>query len=269
MDFPENPVLYAIPAFLLLLAVEVLADRRRGTGVYEARDAWTSIGLGLGSLVVEALWRLPWLALMQWLWTEHRLLEIPPAWWAFVLLFLLDDFSYYWYHRASHAVPILWAAHVTHHSTERYHLATALRQPWTTGWHRWLFWLPQVWLGFPPAWVFTAFAFNLIYQYWIHTPFVGSLGAFGWVFNTPSHHRVHHGKNPQYVDRNLGGILIVWDRLFGTFEPEVEPVRYGITKPVHSHNLLWLNLHAYVDLFRELRRGGMRRSLRTLFRPSR
>lgn len=254
MDFFHNPVFYALPFFFLLLLAEVWFDSKRRNRVYEWKDTWTSLSLGLGSVFAEAVWQIPWVLLMHWIWMDHRLWDFQPSWWSFLILVLLDDFSYYWYHRASHRVPILWAAHVTHHSTEHYHFATALRQPWTTGWHRWFFWLPQVWLGFPPAWVFTAFACNLIYQYWIHTQFIGKLGKFEWILNTPSHHRVHHGRNDKYVDRNFGGVLIIWDRLFGSFEPEVERVKFGLKTPVGSHNPLWLNLHGYFELFAAARR---------------
>ncbi|TAH38247.1 MAG: sterol desaturase family protein [Planctomycetota bacterium] len=242
-------LLYAVPAFLLLLAVEVWYDRRLGTLHYEPKDTAASLGLGVGSLVAMSLSKLASLPLYLWVY-EHRLFEVPLAWWSLALLILADDHAYYWYHRAMHEVPVLWAAHVPHHSSQRFHLATALRQPWLTGWFHWLFWLPLPWLGFHPAWVYFAQAVNLIYQFWIHTPFIRKLGPIEWVFNTPSHHRVHHGSNPQYLDRNHGGILIVWDRMFGTFTPETETVCYGITKPVHTHNPLRLVTDEYRDLFR-------------------
>lgn len=243
-------LILAIPGFLLLMAWEIAVDRRRRTGHYRAKDALTSIGLGLGFLVLSSAWGLlTWAAYSTGF--EHRLFDVPFAWWSVLLLVVLEDHQYYWYHRMSHEVPAFWAAHVVHHSSEHYTLATALRQPWTTGWYAWVFWTPLCLLGFRPEWVLAQQAVNLVYQYWIHTPFVGKLPGFGLVFNTPSHHRVHHGSNARYIDRNHAGILIVWDRLYRTFEPETEPVVYGITKPVRSHNLLWLNLHVYADLAAE------------------
>ncbi|MBL7007893.1 MAG: sterol desaturase family protein [Planctomycetes bacterium] len=255
MPLHAQILFYAIPGFLLTMALEIWWDRRKGTGHYAPKDALTSVGLGLGFLVVSAGWGiLTWAAYSFGY--AHRLFEIPFTGWSLVLLVVLEDHSYYWYHRLSHEVPSFWAAHVAHHSSEHYTLATALRQPWTTGWYAWIFWTPLCLLGFHPGWVLAQQAANLVYQYWIHTPFVGKLGPFGWVFNTPSHHRVHHGSNPRYIDRNHAGIFILWDRLYGSFEPETEAVVYGITKPVRSHNLLWLNLHVYADLWREARQSG-------------
>lgn len=248
-------LLYAVPGFVLFLVLEILWDLRRGTAHYEWKDAATSIALGLGSLVTKSMSKVMTLGLFFLAW-HNRLFEIPLAWWSLLLLFFLEDHSYYWYHRASHEIPAFWAAHVAHHSSERYHLATALRQPWTTFWHHWIFWLPLAWLGFHPVWIFTAQAINLIYQFWIHTPFIDRLGPLEWILNTPSHHRVHHGSNPRYIDRNHGGIFILWDRLYGTFELETEKVRYGITKPVHSYNPLWLNLHVYADLWHQAKQSG-------------
>lgn len=255
----DRVLLYAIPGFLLLLAVEVWYDRKLGTRHYVLADAAASLALGLGSLVAMAGSK--FLALLIYTWVyEQRLFEMSmDSWWAIALLILLDDHSYYWFHRTSHEIPAFWAAHVPHHSSQHYHLATALRQPWLTGWYHWIYWLPLPLLGFAPGWVFFAQAVNLIYQYWIHTPFLGKLGPLEWVFNTPSHHRVHHGSNPRYIDRNHGGILIVWDRWFGTFEPEIEPVHYGITKPVNTHNPLRLVTDEYRDLWRTARAS---RSLR-------
>ncbi len=265
MPLHTKILVYAIPFFLLTLALEMAWDSRKRSGHYVPKDALTSVCLGLGFLVVSAGW-----GLLTWsaysFGYEHRLTELPLTWWSIALLVVLEDHSYYWYHRMSHEVPAFWAAHVTHHSSEHYTLATALRQPWTTGWYSWIFWTPLCFLGFHPAWVLAQQAANLVYQYWIHTPFVGKLGAFGWVFNTPSHHRVHHGSNPRYIDRNHAGIFIVWDRLYRSFEPESEPVVYGITKPVRSFNLLWLNLHVYADLWREARASGsLWRGLKVFF----
>lgn len=251
----DRILLYAVPGFVLFLVVEILWDLRKGTGHYQWKDAATSIALGLGSLVTKATSKVVTFGLFLLVY-QYRLFDIPLAWWSVFLIFLLDDHSYYWYHRMSHEIPALWAAHVPHHSSESFHLATALRQPWTTIWHHWWFWLPLAWIGFDPVWIFTAQGANLIYQYWIHTPFINKLGPIEWIFNTPSHHRVHHGRNPQYIDRNHAGVLIIWDRLYGTFEPEQEKVVYGITKPVNSHNPFWLNFHEYKDLWVKARESG-------------
>jgi sterol desaturase/sphingolipid hydroxylase (fatty acid hydroxylase superfamily) len=176
------------------------------------------------------------------------------------------DFLYYWEHRWMHEVRLFWANHVTHHSSERYNLSTALRQPWSSAMLAWVF-LPMPALGFPLKKTMRAAQLNLLYQYWIHTEAVDRLPpAAEAVLNTPSHHRVHHGSNPQYLDKNYGGILIVWDKLFGTFEPEVRTVRYGLTKNISTYNPLLIGYHEFIDIGRDVVRArGWRTKLRHVF----
>jgi sterol desaturase/sphingolipid hydroxylase (fatty acid hydroxylase superfamily) len=163
------------------------------------------------------------------------------------------DFAYYFDHRVCHEVRLFWASHVVHHSSQRYNLSTALRQTWT-GLSTVFFFIPVAALGVPPVIVFASWSINLVYQYWIHTEAIDKLPApIEYVFNTPSHHRVHHGSQSQYLDRNYGGILILWDRLFRSFEPEVERVRYGLTKNITTHNLLRVATHEYVAMWRDVR----------------
>jgi sterol desaturase/sphingolipid hydroxylase (fatty acid hydroxylase superfamily) len=207
----------------------------------------TVAGLLIGGVVVAAS-----LAVYQ-----HRLFEIPmTAVWAWVAIFLLEDLTYYWFHRLSHERRFWWAAHVNHHSSQHYNLSTALRQTWTGGISgTWLLWLPLSLLGFPPAMVAIQKGISLVYQFWIHTEAIGRMPRwFEAVFNTPSHHRVHHARNPRYLDRNYAGILIVWDRLFGTFEPELdeEPCRYGIVKNIGAFNPLRVAFHEWVAIGRDL-----------------
>ncbi len=190
------------------------------------------------------------------------MVTLPVAWWTFVLLFLAEDLCYYAFHRASHEIRFFWAAHVNHHSSQHYNLSTALRQSWTTPFTGPWFWMILPLLGFAPWMVLLQQAISLLYQYWIHTEAIGRLGWLEYVFNTPSHHRVHHGANPQYLDRNHAGILIVWDRLFGTFEPERAPVRYGLTTNLTSHNPLHIAFHEWRAIGADLRRA---RSLREAF----
>jgi len=185
-----------------------------------------------------------------------------------VLLFFAEDFTYYWYHRASHEVRFLWAAHENHHSSERYNLSTALRQSWTTPFTEMLFYWPLPLLGFHPTMLLTQKAVSLLYQFWIHTELIDRLGAAERLFNTPSNHRVHHGSNLEYLDRNHGGILIVWDRLFGTFEPERARVRYGLTKRLESFNPLTIAFHEWSALARDVRRAdSWRARLAYVFAP--
>ena len=166
---------------------------------------------------------------------------------------IVVDFLFYWEHRASHEIRLLWATHVTHHSSERFNLSTALRQTWT-GQTGFLFFIPAAAIGVPLPVIFLSFAINLLYQFWIHTEAIDRMwGWFEWLFNTPSHHRVHHGTQQQYLDRNYGGILIVWDRLFKTFEPEGERVVYGLTKNLDTHNLWKVATHEFVAIWRDVR----------------
>ncbi|MGY1771527.1 sterol desaturase family protein [Blastococcus sp. SYSU D00813] len=259
-------VLYAIPAFLLLMIVEGVVltrearedaidaegERRARLG-YAAKDTVASLSMGLGSLVVPvAVTTVLGLGGYVLLWNATPL-DLGNGWIAWLVAIVGKDFTYYWFHRASHEVRFLWAAHVVHHSSERYNLSTALRQSWTPL-TEWPFGAVLILLGVNPVLYAMASSVNLLYQFWIHTEAIGRLPRpIEYVFNTPSHHRVHHGMNPQYLDKNYGGILIVFDRLFGTFEPEVEPVRYGITKPLASHNPLRIATHEYVAIVRDMR----------------
>ncbi|MDP9134529.1 MAG: sterol desaturase family protein, partial [Actinomycetota bacterium] len=223
---------YAIPFFVLLLVVEAISFRHYHEDDlvgYEPRDTRTSLTMGVGNVVVNVAWKLVVVVVYAALYelTPFRMPE--DAWWAWVLLFLADDLAYYWFHRVSHVSRVFWASHVVHHSSEHYNLSTALRQTWVPMTYL-PFWLPLLLVGFPPWMVLLAQSWSLIYQFGLHTERIGRLPRLlEAVLNTPSHHRVHHGANEQYLDRNYGGILIVWDRLFGSFIPESERVRYGLT----------------------------------------
>ena len=194
------------------------------------------------------------------------MVELGDGPWAFAAALLAVDFAYYWFHRLHHEVRVLWASHVPHHSSQHYNLSTALRQSWTpfTGLP---FYLPLA-LLFSPAQIATAYGINLLYQFWIHTELIDRLGPLEWVFNTPSHHRVHHGANVQYLDRNYAGILIVWDRWFGSFEPEAERVRYGLTKNITSFNPVYAAFHEFVAVFRDaLTAPSLRDAIGYLLQP--
>jgi sterol desaturase/sphingolipid hydroxylase (fatty acid hydroxylase superfamily) len=252
---------YAFPYFVLLLVVEFLSFRRDqeedGEGLigYDLRDSRTSITMGIGNVIINAGWKLVVLALYVLLY-ELAPWHLPTdAWWVWVLLFFADDFSYYWFHRVSHESRVFWASHVVHHSSQHYNLSTALRQTWVPMTYPpfWL-WMPLV--GFAPWMVLLAQAWSLIYQFGIHTERVGRLPR--WVeavWNTPSHHRVHHGSNEQYLDKNYGGILVIWDRLFGTWEPEDERVKYGLTTNIETYNPVGVAFHEYIALWRDIRRA--------------
>jgi sterol desaturase/sphingolipid hydroxylase (fatty acid hydroxylase superfamily) len=247
---------YAIPFFVLLLAVEWMSYRHyHGELVgYEARDTRTSLTMGLGNVTINVVWKLVVVAIYAALYELTPLRLEPHDAWVWVLLFLADDLAYYWFHRISHESRVFWASHVVHHSSEHYNLSTALRQTWVPMTYL-PFWLPLLLVGFPPWMVLLAQSWSLIYQFGLHTERIGRLPRpLEAVLNTPSHHRVHHGANEVYLDRNYGGILIVWDRLFGSFAPEGEPVRYGLTTNIGTFRPLTVAFGEYTALWRDLRR---------------
>jgi sterol desaturase/sphingolipid hydroxylase (fatty acid hydroxylase superfamily) len=265
-----SPVDYAIPAFILLILIEMVIAQRRDPTRYEAKDTLTSLLLGTGSTVAGALTGGIVFALALKLY-ELRLFEIGWLWWAWPLCSVLDDLAYYWAHRTGHRVRWFWAAHVNHHSSQHYNLSTALRQTWT-GFIAlsFIFRIPLALIGFHPAMILFCGAINLIYQFWIHTEAIGRLPRwFEAVMNTPSHHRVHHAVNPRYLDRNYAGTFIIWDRMFGTFAAEVDDdrPRYGIVKQLGSFNLLWAAFHEWVGIARDVWAAPWRHKLSYLWRP--
>jgi sterol desaturase/sphingolipid hydroxylase (fatty acid hydroxylase superfamily) len=252
-----DPVTLAVPLFILTIVLEiVLARFGKVKAVYEPKDTAMSLLMGLGSSVAGLLTGGLILAVTIWVY-QYRVFTIPmTAWWAWVLLLFAEDLAYYGFHRFSHERRLWWAAHVNHHSSQHYNLATALRQSWTGGINgAWVMWLPLSLLGFPPAMILIQKGVSLVYQFWIHTEAVKRMPAwFEAVFNTPSHHRVHHARNPRYLDRNYAGILIIWDKMFGTFQTELdaEPVRYGIVKNLGGFNLLRVAFHEWVGMGKDL-----------------
>ncbi|OBY32898.1 sterol desaturase family protein [Mycolicibacter kumamotonensis] len=253
----RDPVLFAIPFFLLLLTLEWTAARKLEDlerGSYRSRDAWTSISMGLVSVATTAGWKL--LALLGYaaLYTYVAPWHLSPRdWYTWVIAILGVDLLYYTYHRIAHRVRLIWATHQAHHSSQYYNLATALRQKWNNSGEI-LVWIPLPLLGIPPWMVFAAFSVNLIYQFWVHTERIDKLPrVIEFFFNTPSHHRVHHGMDREYLDKNYGGILIIWDRLFGTFAPERFRPHYGLTKQVDTFNIVKLQFHEYASIVADVR----------------
>jgi len=249
-----NPIVYAIPVFFALIGLELWVAHRRRARAYDFADAVCSIGLGAMSQVSGIFSKLVVLAIYVAVFDHLRLFSLSAGsvavWLAGLLLY---DFLYYWHHRLGHEVGVLWAAHVVHHQSEEFNLSTALRQTSSGFLFGWVFYLPMALLGFPPL-VFVAVGLiDLLYQYWIHTEQIGRLGWFDRVFASPSNHRVHHGVNDRYLDKNYGGILILWDRLFGTFADEDadEPVIYGTRSPLRRYDPVWSNLEVYAALARD------------------
>jgi sterol desaturase/sphingolipid hydroxylase (fatty acid hydroxylase superfamily) len=266
-----DPVTLATPIFVLTVFLEIVLARLRVLKAnYETRDTATSLLMGLGSSLAGALTAGVVFAATVWTY-QHRLFTIPMgAIWAWAAIFLLEDLTYYWFHRLSHERRFWWASHVNHHTSQHYNLSTALRQTWTGGVAgTWLLWLPLAFLGFPPAMIAIQKGVSLVYQYWIHTEAIRRLPRwFEAVFNTPSHHRVHHARNPIYLDRNYAGILIVWDRMFGTFQPELdgEACRYGVVKNLATFNIVRVAFHEWIGIAQDIVRAP-RHALGWLFGP--
>jgi len=256
-----SPLIYiAIPLFLLTIIIEYrLVRARHDVKGYDPKDTAASLSMGVGNVIIAAIIKGSIVGVNFWLYERFGWFAdflSPNNWWAWLLLFFADDFCYYWFHRTGHRQRWAWAAHINHHSSQHYNLSTALRQSWTTPFNHWLFYLPLPILGFDPAAMVTMQALSLLYQYWIHTETIGRLGWFENWFNTPSHHRVHHGSNDRYLDKNYGGFLIIYDKLFGSFEPESEPVKYGLTTDIATFNPFKIAAHEWMNLITEMRHSS-------------
>jgi len=273
-------ILYSIPLFFVLIGLELAVQAWTGRRLFRLADSVADLSCGILSqfagiatkalLLAVYIWVAERFALQHWTglpaWPEGS----PFATWAgfpgfrvrgaelasWAAVFVLVDLAYYWTHRLSHEVNLLWAGHVVHHSSEEYNLTVALRQSALHGLFTWVFYVPLALLGVPWEMFATSYALNLVYQFWIHTRAVGRMSRWAEaVLNTPSHHRVHHGVDPKYQDRNYAGVFIVWDRLFGTFQPEEEEPVYGITTPLRSWNPLWANVHVFWQILRDAARA--------------
>lgn len=273
-DFP-NIIVLAIPFFILAMLIELYVTTRERFKLikgYETKDAFASITMGLGNVFLGFLSKAIVLGVFFLIYENFRLFTIPVAWWSFILLFFVDDLSYYWFHRISHECRLFWASHIVHHSSQYYNLSTALRQTWSGGFYTFIFWLWLPLLGFHPAMILLQMSISLLYQFWIHTEAIDKMPKwFEAVFNTPSHHRVHHGSNPVYLDRNHAGILIIWDKLFGTFQPELkdEKVQYGLVKNINTYNPVKIAFIEWVTMFKDIFTGkkSLKNRLFYLFKP--
>lgn len=261
----RDPVLFAIPFFVLLLVVEWTAarklerleDNRAPSGAYVRQDAWASMWMGLVSVATTGAWKflalLGYAAIYAYVAPWHL---SSSAWYTWVIALVGVDLLFYTYHRIAHRVRLIWATHQAHHSSQYFNFATALRQKWNNSGEI-LLWIPLPLLGVPPWMVFASFSVNLIYQFWVHTERIGRLWRpVEFIFNTPSHHRVHHGMDAEYLDKNYGGILIIWDRMFGTYADELFRPHYGLTKQVDTYNIWTLQTHEYVAIARDVRRAN-------------
>lgn len=247
-------MLWAIPAFFVLIGIELVAARAMGRAVYRANDAVASLSLGVMSQLAGVFTKALTVGIYAVVVERVALFELSATSpWVWIAGLLLYDFCYYWLHRAGHEVNLLWAAHVVHHQSERYNLTTALRQTSSGALFGWVFYLPMAVLGFPLEVFAVVAVIDLLYQFWIHTELVPKLGWFDRVFASPSNHRAHHAVNERYLDKNYGGLFILWDRLFGTYveEDASDPVVYGTRAPLRSFNPLWANLEVYAALWRD------------------
>jgi len=249
-----NPIVLSIPIFFILIGIELLVERLTHKDLYRFPDAIANMSCGITSQLSGLFLTLFGIGIYTLLFENFALFTLDKTWYYWIVLFLLVDLAYYWGHRLSHEVNLLWGGHVVHHQSEEYNLSVALRQSslqivWTFAFN-----LPIALLGFDPLHFALVSAFNTLYQFWIHTETIGKMGWFEYVFNTPSHHRVHHGRNPKYIDKNHAGSLIIWDKMFGTFQPEEEKPTYGITKPLNSWNAVFANVSHYVEMGKDLKR---------------
>ena len=270
-NFPPI-IIYAIPFFVFAMLLEFFVASAKNIKSYTAKDAFSSIAMGLGNVFIGFVSKLFVFAALYYVYENLRIFTIPISWWSFMILFFLDDFSYYWFHRTSHENRFFWASHVVHHSSKHYNLSTALRQTWTGSFYSFIFWLWLPLIGFHPGMIIFQMSISLLYQFWIHTELIQKMPK--WIelfFNTPSHHRVHHGSNPIYLDKNHAGILIIWDKLFGTFQPELksEKVQYGLVVNIKTYNPIFIAFNEWGALFKDLntKNISVRDRIKYLYKP--
>jgi sterol desaturase/sphingolipid hydroxylase (fatty acid hydroxylase superfamily) len=256
MDLPEIPnlIYYAIPFFVVTVIYEGLVIYKKDKKNYNLKDTLASLSMGIGNVMINLISQLLVVLVFTFIYENFKLAEIPFTWWSWLLILFADDLCYYWSHRIGHESRFFWASHIVHHSSQKYNLSTALRQTWTGGFFTFIFYLALPFLGFHPLMIFTQMSVSLLYQYWIHTELIDKMPRwFEAVFNTPSHHRVHHGSNPIYLDRNYAGIFIIWDRLFKTFQPELktEKVNYGLTSNIKTYNPFKIAFLEWIGIFKD------------------
>jgi sterol desaturase/sphingolipid hydroxylase (fatty acid hydroxylase superfamily) len=256
MEYP-NLIHWAIPGFIVLLLVEVGINAWDHRHLFKTKDTLASLSMGIGNVLIGLVTK-TWIFLAYSFVWQFKIVDLGTEWWTWVLLFFAEDLTYYVFHRVSHESRFFWASHVVHHSSEYYNLGTALRQTWTGSLYTWVFWLWLPFVGFHPMMIMMMQSISLIYQFWIHTEVIHKLPRpIEWFFNTPSHHRVHHASNAQYLDRNHAGVLIIWDRLFGTFVPEDVRPTYGLTKNLNTYNPLVIAFHEWRDMLKDVLQPGL------------
>ncbi len=248
-----NPIVLSIPIFFILIGVELVVERLSHRTLYRLPDAIANLSCGITSQLSGLFMRVLAVGVYEVVYSNFALFTLERSWYYWLALFLLTDLTYYWAHRMSHEINLFWGGHVVHHQSEEYNLSVALRQSSVQVVWTFAFSLPIALLGFSTIDFILVAAFNTLYQFWIHTETINKMGWFEYIFNTPSHHRVHHGRNPKYIDKNHAGSLIIWDKMFGTFQAEEERPTYGITKPIQSWNAVWANFSHYNTMAHEMK----------------
>lgn len=250
-----NPIILSIPVYFLLIGIELVIQAFQKRKIYRLNDALTNISCGITQQLTGVFFKVLAISAYQLVYEYLAIWHIEATWYNLIILFILVDFFYYWAHRKSHEINLFWGGHVVHHQSEDYNFSVALRQGSFQVLFTFFFYFPLAVMGFDTLSFVLMSGLVTVYQFWIHTETIGKLGPVEWIFNTPSHHRVHHGRNPKYIDRNHAGVFIIWDRMFGTFQEEEERPTYGITKPTNSWNPVWVNLQHYVDLWHTLKKA--------------
>lgn len=263
-----NPIILSIPLYFGLILIEWIYDLLRKKGIYRLNDAFGNISCGMFEQITGVFFKVFTIGMYTLVFEQFRIMDVPTSWPFLILMWIAIDFLYYWAHRWSHTVNLFWMGHVVHHQSEDYNFSVALRQGAMQKVFTFWIYLPLALLGFDPYWFVFIGALNTVYQFWIHTEQIHKLGWFELVFNTPSHHRVHHGRNPKYIDKNHAGSLIIWDKLFGTFQIEEETPVYGISKPNQHWDPVSSHVQPFVDLFKDLGSvNGLGNKLAVLIQP--
>lgn len=261
-----DPVVIAIPVYLLLMGIELIFEQFQKTKRYRLNDAITNISCGIGQQVVKVFFQVITIAAYTFIYEKLAFFKVENTTLNYIILFIAWDLCYYWAHRMSHEINLFWSGHQVHHQSEEYNLSVALRQSWFQIFFTSFFFWPLALLGFAPKAIVIVAGFNLLYQFWIHTEAIDKMGFLEWFMNTPSHHRVHHGRNPKYIDKNHAGVFIIWDRMFGTFQEEEERPVYGITNPINSWNPIWVHFSHFQIIGKQLKQTpGLLNKLKVLF----
>ena len=273
-----DPLVYASPVFIVFILAEIIVSVKNEEHLYEVKDFISSLSLAAGASLITIFTKIITLSIFIFIYESTRVVRVQVlgyetlgwAWWVWILAILGDDLNFYWYHRLSHTIRILWAAHVVHHSSVHFNLGSALRNGWTTTFYKPIFWLWMPLLGFHPVMVATCIAINSIYQFFLHTKKVSSLGILEHIFNTPHLHQVHHSCNMIYLDKNHGGILIIWDKLFGTYQQcqDLSILKFGLPKGPDTYNPIKIVLYEYSHMLNDIKNvSGWKEKLKYIFYP--